>query len=262
MGVVIGDVLAFVPNAIPDLQRAQSHIDQQGNMRVAQIVNADGFHSRLCRILFYPALQEIRLHREHPIPRPPVIAKAQILLHFTSQPLRQPNHPHTFLCLRRGNNILSMKAVVGLADGHRSVFKIKILRRQCQQLTLPNPCPVQHLKTVVGHGLLHARIGKGAKLLQRPKIAFPLPGGADPHDPVHGIVMKAVILGRIAKQNHQLGVEIAQIVFGKGSARPFVAMGKQHILPPNDLRPCDLVHPPPAEIRQDPFREDGFLGDE
>lgn len=56
MGVVIGDVLTFMPNAIPDLQHAQSHIDQQGNMRVPLRYNYDKLEKpRISRVFGYLA---------------------------------------------------------------------------------------------------------------------------------------------------------------------------------------------------------------
>ena len=45
MGVTIGDVDAFMPDALSNGDGGKSHFNQQGNVAVSEIVNPDAFNA-------------------------------------------------------------------------------------------------------------------------------------------------------------------------------------------------------------------------
>ena len=57
MGISERDIDALMPDPIPDCDRRVSHIDQQGNMAVAEIVDSDLLHAALLAAVFHASCQ-------------------------------------------------------------------------------------------------------------------------------------------------------------------------------------------------------------
>ena len=96
----------------------------------------------------------------------------QVILHLVTEEVGHFNGAVAFLRLWRGNDVLAVEPLIGLADFHRPGLKVKVCRGQGQQFPLPNTTPVEHFKGVVGNGLVHHGICKLLVLRFRPEQHF------------------------------------------------------------------------------------------
>ena len=79
----------------------------------------------------------------------------EIVLHFITEKIRHLNDSVALLRLRRCNHILTTKPLIRLVNPQRACFQIKIISCQRQQFPFSNPAPVQYLKSIIQHRLVH-----------------------------------------------------------------------------------------------------------
>ena len=170
-----------------------------------------------------------------------VIKHSQIILHLIFQKTRHCNHTIAFLGLGRRDDILPLQPLIGFCNGNCAFFKIKIRRRQRQELPFPNTAPVQHLKSVVRHGFVHHGVRELQILLLCPEqhlmtLAFPHAAGNSAR-----ILFEPVILDRMVKHCTELIVNGFQVDLR--IRLPFMIFSfHQIVLPCNNLLRRDAAH--------------------
>ena len=218
MRVPVGDLHAFVSHTVANGNGRIAHVDKQGNVAVSQIVDSDDLDARRLASELHAALQGMLGQREDAAVRFQPIKLLEIVLYLVAEKVRHLDHAVAFLRFRRGDNVFALQALIGFIDAERFLLKIKVRRRQRQQLTLADAAPIQDFKCVVQHGLIHHGVDEFEVFFLRPEqnflwlFAAHIPGFRG------GIDLQAVILDGMVENAAQLRMDVLEIVRGIGFA--------------------------------------------
>ena len=160
MGITVGDVDALMPHTIGDCQSGKAHVNQKGDMAVSQIVYSDAFYSGFLASSVHLTVEIVLADGENALLLIWTVKHPNVVLHLLTEKLRHLDDPVALGRFGTGDDILPLKPLIGFADGHGAVFKIKIRCAQRQQLPLSDTAPVKHLEGVVGDGFVHHCLGK------------------------------------------------------------------------------------------------------
>ena len=160
MGVTIGDVDAFVPDALGDGDGGKAHFDEQRNVRVPQIVDADAFNACGFCAPVHLMVQICLGDGEDAVVRFQPIQRLGVILHFIHEKLRDFDRSVALGRLGRRDDDIALDVLKGFADGQRLPLEVEIRSGQRQQLSQPDAAPVQHLEGIVGSGLVHHHFGE------------------------------------------------------------------------------------------------------
>ena len=154
---------------------------------------------------------------------------------------------------------MPFEPLIGLADLDSAALKIEIRRRQRQQFSFADACPVEHLKGVVGNRLVHHLLSKFLIFFFRPEQH--LPPFLCPH--VSGfrcrIGVEIVKPDSVVENGAELIVQRLEIGLRIGLAF-LISISEQLVLPCNHIFCGDLVDFPLAEIREQFCFDDILLG--
>ena len=104
-----------------------------------------------------------------------------------------------------------MHTLIGFVDPYRFLLKVKVCRSKCQQLSFTDSAPVQHLKCVIGTGLLHHHFGKLLIFLRCPEQHFLVLFGAHVADLCCRISLQFIVADSMVEDGTQLIVQRFQI---------------------------------------------------
>ena len=174
MSVLIGDFNALVSHTVSNRHRRESHINQQTDVAVTKVVNADTLYACGFRPSVHLVMKIAFCHRENTVFLFKTVEHTEIFLHFLAEKMRHFNGAVAFLCFRCSNYIFPVQTLIGLVDRDRFFVKIEISGSQRQQLPLTNTAPVEHFKGVKGNRLIHHLKGKLLVFFFRPEQHFPV----------------------------------------------------------------------------------------
>lgn len=75
MGVAVGNVDTLMPYPVSDCQGGKAHINQQGNVRMSEVVNPDPLHSRRFRTPVHFMVEIVLADRENPFIYPGAVKR-------------------------------------------------------------------------------------------------------------------------------------------------------------------------------------------
>ena len=158
MPIHTGYIDGFVSHARGNGGERETHVDQKGDVRVPQIMDADSLYTSSFLTALHFAGQEVFGEGKDSLVRFRLVERLDVILHFVADVLRHLNGSIALFRLGRRDDVLTIQAGIRLADGHGSLLKIEVGRGQRQQLALTESAPVQHFKCVVREGLVHNRL--------------------------------------------------------------------------------------------------------
>lgn len=129
----------------------ESHVYQKTDVAVTQVMDPDLFNSGLLCASVHFVMQIVHGYGKDPVVLLDLIKTFPIILHLITEGSRHFHRTHTFLRLRRGDQILAADALVGLVDPNGPFFKVEIPGRQGQELAFADAASVQHLESIVRH---------------------------------------------------------------------------------------------------------------
>ena len=127
MGVPVSDFDAFVTDSITNCDGGESHLDQLRNMCMPKVMNADLFDSGCFGCTCHFPGQLICGNRKQSVFRCDCIKLGNVVLDLFFEEIGDFDYPVAFGCFGFGNDIPLVNALIGLGDGKRVLFKIKIL---------------------------------------------------------------------------------------------------------------------------------------
>ena len=163
-------------------------------------MNPDPLYPRLFRSPVHLMVEVAFRNGENAVCRLHGVQALDVVLHFLTEESGHLNDPVALGRLGVGDNVLALDTLVGFRDGNRLLLKVEVCRGEGQQLPLPNTAPVEHIKGVVGEGLVHHGVGKFQILFLRPEQHFtPF---LHPHVPGLGrrIDLEAVVADSMVKE--------------------------------------------------------------
>ena len=126
MSISVGDLNTFVSHSVGNCYCRETHVDQQTDVAVSQIVNSDTLDPcGFCPSVHLP-VQIALVDREDTVFLPQPVLHTKKLLHFHTEEIRHLNGSVTFLCIGGGDHILPFQTLVGFVDPHRTFLKIEI----------------------------------------------------------------------------------------------------------------------------------------
>lgn len=111
-----------------DSQGGKAHVDQQADMTMSQIVDANPFHPCLLAATVHFPVEIAFADGKHPAVRLHAVELLEVVLEFITQELGYLNHPVALGCLRGSNDILLVNPLVRLVDGEGALLKVEIRR--------------------------------------------------------------------------------------------------------------------------------------
>ena len=124
--ITIGNINAFMSNTVCDCDCTKSHFYQQGNMRVAKIVDSDSFDS--CS---FTASGHFIVHirfgnRKDSLVRFDFIKTGDVILHFIRKEIRHLNIADTLGRFRIGDNVFGPDFLIGLVYAKNILLKLEV----------------------------------------------------------------------------------------------------------------------------------------
>lgn len=135
----------FVSDTLCDVECRKACIDEQGDMRVADVVCADLAHTAVLTALVQLEKQVVAGAFKHPLVRCDV-PRVQIDVDLIEQKLRDVHAPDTLFRLWRGDDVPAVDLRVGLRNADLFMDGIDVCRGQREQLALAHAGPVEDLK--------------------------------------------------------------------------------------------------------------------
>ena len=192
-----------------------------------QIVDADALHAGAGAASGHPAPDQVLRKGEEPL-LGETAGLRDVVLHLPGEGGGDVNGPAAVGSLGRGEEILSVAALIGPTDGDTVRGEIKVRRGEGQKLSHPHPGPEQQGEQDPGEGVLRHSGEKAVKLLHRPEghisPAAPSQGAGQPA----GIFRQAVIAHRIAEQGGGLAADGAQVTGGERLPEQLTLPGAQN----------------------------------
>ena len=238
-------------DALRDVQCREACVDEQGNMRVADIMRAD-LADTGC-LAAHPELEEQIVAR--PLKQPAVRADmlhADVDQDLVQQKLRDPDITYTFLGLRGGDDVLPVDLRVRFCDVDHPARPVNILRGQRQQLALAHAGPVEDLKGGESFRIRRKMADKLLVFLQCPDTEFLSGRPADMSCLRAGIGKIIVALGVV---HHRGQLKVDQLLVSGA-----VVLPENDGLPLADMLCGDALHGQRAKERQDLFGKNVLLG--
>ena len=258
MGVIVSNIDALVTDPVRDCRCRESHVDQEADVAMPEVMNSYPFHACRFSPLVHLPMKGILRQRENPIRVFNAVELAQIIPNLFGQEPRHPNRPIALLGLRGRDTILTVDSLIGFIDGDRSLLQIKIRGRQGQQFPFPDTAPVQHLEGVVGNRIVHLCVREFQVLLFRPESHLAALVLSHASGLPAGILSEVIELHRMIEDCAELTVQGFQV--DRGIRIPLlVPVIHQLILPSDDLLGRDAVHFQPSEVRNQLRADDVFL---
>ena len=169
MGVAISDVDTLVSYTLGNGQCRKAHIDQKGNVTVANIVDPDTLDACLFAAALHLPMQVVLADWENAAVLCCAVELLQIILNFLAKKLRHLDDPVAFGRFRCCDYILPFKALIGFVDRESTRFKVEVCRGQREKLSHANPAPIEHLKSIIGKGLVQHSLRETQVLIFRPE---------------------------------------------------------------------------------------------
>lgn len=151
MCVVVSNINTLVPNAVCNRRSRKSHINQQGYRAVSEVMDTNPLYAGLlCAPVHFP-VQVTLSNGKHSVLQLNIIEHFQIVLNLIRKELRHFDGAVAFLGFGRSDQILTVQPLVGLIDGHGTLFKIKV--GWCKASSSPSQIPTstafqRHRRTV------------------------------------------------------------------------------------------------------------------
>ena len=238
---MVGDIHAFMSNTIPDCYCGETHLNQQGNVAVSEVVDSDALDTGSGSSSGHFPVQTILCTGEDPFIRLYRIQHFQVILHFFYKKIRHLYGTIALGSLRIGDYIPAFQPLIGFGDRHCLTLEVKVSRSQCQQLTFPNTAPVQHFKGVVELGILHGLLRKLTVVILGPDFHFLGSGLTHIANFCGGIGYKSVVFAGVIENRADLIVDGFQIRRGEGFS-VFVLAVQNLILPCEDVFGKNLAY--------------------
>ena len=150
----------------------ESHINQQRNMRVSEIVDSDLFDPAGLTASFHFVVQIGLGNGENSITIIDPIQASNIVLQFFSQEIGHLNISDTVWCFRVSYQILALDALKGLRNADDASLEVNILFGQGKHFTQAQAAPIKHLKRIEGNRLVHDCFRKCLIFTLRPEKHF------------------------------------------------------------------------------------------
>ena len=258
MRIAEGDVHALMAHPAGDRQRAEPFLDKQGDVAVAQVVDADALDAGGPAAPFYLVVEKRLRYLEDALIGVTVVV-GEVFRDLVNKEVRQPHHARRLWRLRAGDDVFAADALVRLGDGQLVLAEVEVRRRERQQLAFSDAGPIGDLEREIGEGFIHDLPGEALVLVLGPEPHFPTPRVA--HLPglaygVHGqVVVAAGVVehaGKLVAHGSQIGVRVGLSVL--------VAVEQQLGLPLEDVCRHDVAELHLAEERQDLGLDDLLLG--
>ena len=148
MSVAVGDVNAFVPDALGNGNGGEAHFNQQGNVTVSEIVNPDAFNACGFCAPVHLMVQICLGDGEDAVIGFQPIQRLDVILHLIHEKLRDFDRSVALGRFRWRDDDVALDVLQGFADGQRLPLEVEIRSGQCQQLAQPDAAPVQHLSLI------------------------------------------------------------------------------------------------------------------
>lgn len=100
-------------------------------------MDTDSLYTGILTAAFHLVRKKRFCNGKEPLVRSKHIAGSDILLQFLTQKIRNRNFPLAFSCLWSGNDILSVKTLIGFIDINLFCDKVNISGSQCQKRKSP-----------------------------------------------------------------------------------------------------------------------------
>src|SRR5699024_3883141 len=105
MCIPIRDINAFMPYPVCDCQSCKTHINQQTDMTVPQVMNPDSLYPSLLTAAIHFSMKVTFRNREYTIIRFNSIQLFQVVLNLVAKELRHLDHTNTFRSLRGSDKV-------------------------------------------------------------------------------------------------------------------------------------------------------------
>ena len=247
--IVVSDVDALVTYPVRDGRGREPHVDQKRDRAMTNIVDSDARYPRFFGSPVHLPMEIAFGDGKHPVIRPDAVEHFDVILDFLGQKLRHGDDPIALFGFGGGNQILTVQPLIGLIDGDGALLKVKVCWGQGQQLPLSDTAPVEYLKGIEGHRLVHHHLGKFQVLLLGPEHHFPIFLFAHAACLLAGILPEVVVPNRVLEDGAELVMDRLEVHRRVGFT--VLVLVIQHlVLPGDDLLGSNVAHLQPAEVGQ------------
>ena len=126
MSIAVSNIYALVANTVSDCQSGESHINQQTNVAVTNIVDSDALYPGRLAAPIHLMVQIMLADGENAVIGFCTVEHFNIVLHLLREEIRHQNFTITFLGLRCSYDILPLEPLIGFCDGEYTSFKIEV----------------------------------------------------------------------------------------------------------------------------------------
>ena len=138
-----GRLDVLMPQALFHQEDRRPQVDEQGRVRVPEVVQPDRFHAGLRAALEHRPPEVVLREREEPVIRLGVVQGVDVGRDLATELFRQRYHPAPPLCLRVRDDLFALDALEVPADGEGPGLQVYVLRAEGQQLPYPQAGPKQ-----------------------------------------------------------------------------------------------------------------------
>ena len=130
MCITVSDLDALMSHTVSDSNSREAQLDQERNVAVTQIVNADSFQACRFHTPVHLMVQIALGYGENSLVWLLVVQHTEILLHLLAKKIRHFNGTVAFLGFRLCDDVLSLDTLIGLVDAELAVLEIEV--RSCE----------------------------------------------------------------------------------------------------------------------------------
>ena len=113
MCISVGNIYAFVTNTVSNCQSRESHINQQTNVAVTNIVDSNALHPGCLAPPIHLMVQIMLANGKNAVIGFCAVEHFDIVLHLLSKKFWHQDFAIAFLGLGRGNDILPLEPLLG-----------------------------------------------------------------------------------------------------------------------------------------------------
>ena len=145
--------------------RGHVHFDQGSGVAVPKIMNPNLLYlGKLAASLHFP-VQEMLVIGKQAVIRLKIIAALHVVLEAVAEDVRDCDRSVAFWRLGRRDSVLSVNALIALADPDGLLLQIHVRRCEGQQLPFPNSRVVQGHENGIGFRLVLHRVNELQKFM-------------------------------------------------------------------------------------------------
>ena len=146
MRVTASDVDAFMTHTFGNGDRREAFLDQEADMAVPQVVDADLLDARGFAAPLHLMGQEVPRDGEEAVGGLQTVQGFHVILHLVAEKSGNLDGSVALGGLGFGHHVAPLDPLVGFVDPQRRTLEVEVRSGECQQFAFTNAAPVEDFK--------------------------------------------------------------------------------------------------------------------